>query len=155
GPLPPHRAGSAGSKPRSSITDGLLGIGHGRHPANHLRSVTRVYNRRVSQASPGDTMIPSPGPAEASRQRPCLRPLEVLPTEIDGQQMYCLRDHLEPEAALLVSRAAVLLLSLMDGERDLGQLSAAFELRTGQALPPEEIEGYVRQLDEVYLLEGG
>jgi len=100
-------------------------------------------------------MIPSPGPAEASCQRPCLRPLEVLPTEIDGEQMYCLRDHLEPDAALLVSRAAALLLSLMDGQRDLGQLSAAFELRTGQALPPGEIEGYVRQLDEAYLLEGG
>jgi MEMO1 family protein len=100
-------------------------------------------------------MISPTGPAEASHQRPCLRPLEVLPTEVDGEQMYCLRDHLEPEAALLVSRAAVLLLSLMDGQRDLGQLSAAFELRTGQALPPSELERYVRQLDEAYLLEGG
>src|SRR5829696_468064 len=100
-------------------------------------------------------MIPRSSAAEASHQRPCLRPLEILPTEVDGEQMYCLRDHLEPDAALLVSRAAVLLLSLMDGERDLRQISAAFELRTGQALPPGQIEVYVRQLDEAYLLEGG
>jgi AmmeMemoRadiSam system protein B len=79
----------------------------------------------------------------------------VLPTDVDGERMYCLRDHLEPDAALLVSRAALLLLSLMDGERDLGQLAAAFALRTGQALPPAEIAGFVRQLDEAYLLEGG
>ncbi len=93
--------------------------------------------------------------AEVAWQRPRLRPVEVLPVEMDGEQMYCLRDHVEPEASLVVSRHALLLLSLMDGERDLRQLGTAFLLRTGQALPPGQLEGFVRQLDDAYLLEGG
>jgi AmmeMemoRadiSam system protein B len=87
--------------------------------------------------------------------RPRLRPVEVLPTVVDGQQLYCLRDHLEPNRPpLLVSREGLLLLSLMDGERDLGRLATAFLLRTGRSISLTQVERLVRQLDEACLLVG-
>ena len=100
-------------------------------------------------------MAREPSPTENAWRRPRLRAVEVLPVEVEGQELYCLRDHVEPEASVLVSRQALLLLSLMDGERDLPQLRTAFLLRTGQPLPLEQIEGFARQLDEACLLEGG
>src|SRR4051812_4817729 len=92
----------------------------------------------------------------AAWARPRVRAVEVLPTEVDGQPMYCLRDHLSPEGeALLVSRHALLLISLIDGERDLAQVGGAFALRTGVTLPPPQIEQFLHQLDNACLIEGG
>ena len=92
---------------------------------------------------------------EQAWQRPRLRPVEVLPTVVEGQQLYLLRDHVEPEGpALLVSAEGLLLLSFMDGERDLAGVRAAFALRTGQMLSAAQVEAFVRGLDETYLLVG-
>jgi hypothetical protein len=87
--------------------------------------------------------------AEQTWRRPQLRPVEVLPTVVDGPQLYCLRDHIEPDGPpLLVSREGLLLLSLMDGERDLGRLCTAFLLRTGQPIAASQVEEFVRRLDD-------
>jgi AmmeMemoRadiSam system protein B len=81
--------------------------------------------------------------------------VEVLPTVIEGQQLYCLRDHIEPTGpAVLVSREGLYLLSLMDGERDLLRLRTAFTLRAGATITAAQVEAFVRQLDEAYLLVG-
>ncbi len=92
---------------------------------------------------------------DAATWRPRVRPVEVLPAVVEGQQLYCLRDHVDPGAGpVLVSREGLLLLSLMDGERDLPRLCTAFMLRTGRSLPLSQVEAFVRQLDEAYLLDG-
>src|SRR5205823_775826 len=78
---------------------------------------------------------------EQAWRRPRLRAVEVLATVVEGRQMYCLRDPGEPDgAAVLVSREALLLLGLMDGERDLDGLRAAFTLRTGMQLLASQVE---------------
>lgn len=92
---------------------------------------------------------------EFSRQRPRLRPVDVTAAEVDGQQRYCLRDTLDPDGdVLLVTREALLLLSLMDGERDLAALQAAFALRTGVRLAATQLAEFVAHLDAAYLLVG-
>ena len=92
---------------------------------------------------------------EEAWRRPRPRPVEVLPAVVEGQQLYCLRDHIEPTGpAVLVSREGLFLLSLMDGERDLLRLRTAFTLRTGATITAAQVEGFVRQLDEAYLLVG-
>jgi hypothetical protein len=92
---------------------------------------------------------------EQAWRRPRLRAVEVLATAVEGRQMYCLRDPGEPDgAAVLVSREALLLLGLMDGERDQEALRAAFALRTGMQLMASQVEELVRGLDEACLLVG-
>jgi AmmeMemoRadiSam system protein B len=87
--------------------------------------------------------------------RPRVRAVEVLPAAVDGQQLFCLRDHLDPGGpALLVSREGLLLLSLMDGDRDHARLTTAFMLHTGQSIPTAQVTEFVRRLDEAHLLLG-
>jgi hypothetical protein len=86
---------------------------------------------------------------EEAWRRPRPRPVEVLPTVIEGQQLYCLRDHIEPTGpAVLVSREGLFLLSLMDGARDLLRLRTAFTLRTGATITAAQVEAFVHQLDD-------
>jgi MEMO1 family protein len=92
---------------------------------------------------------------EEAWRRPRPRPVEVLPTVIEGQQLYCLRDHIEPTGpAVLVSREGLFLLSLMDGARDLLRLRTAFTLRTGATITAAQVEAFVHQLDDACLLVG-
>lgn len=87
--------------------------------------------------------------------RPRLRPVDVQAARANGEQVYCLRDRLDPEApTLVVSPQALLLLSLFDGTRDLRGVQIAFALRTGQTLPLDQIAAIAEQLDAAYLLEG-
>jgi AmmeMemoRadiSam system protein B len=81
--------------------------------------------------------------------------VEVLPVAVDGQQVYCLRDHVDPTGpAVLVSREALLLLSVMDGERDLARVCSAFTLRSGLPIAVTQVEEFARRLDEACLLVG-
>jgi MEMO1 family protein len=80
--------------------------------------------------------------------------LDCFPMRNGGRELYCLRDRADAEAQpLLVSQAAVLLASLLDGERSLGAVRAAFTLRTGAPISEREIADFVRRLDEANLLE--
>src|SRR5581483_3774552 len=86
---------------------------------------------------------------------PPLRAVEIiqLPSR-DGQPVICLRDRLDPEVQpLLLGREGLLLASLLDGQRTLGAVRAAFALRTGLLLPTEQIERFVAQLDQAHLLD--
>jgi MEMO1 family protein len=68
--------------------------------------------------------------------------------------VFCLRDRTEPGAAqLVVSQPALLLASLLDGQRTLPGVSAAFLLRTGARLTESEIARFVQRLDEANLLD--
>jgi AmmeMemoRadiSam system protein B len=92
----------------------------------------------------------------ASRPLPALRlsALDVVPVQADGQRVFCLRDRTEPGAAqLVVSQPALLLASLLDGQRTLPGVSAAFLLRTGARLSESEIARFVQRLDEANLLD--
>jgi AmmeMemoRadiSam system protein B len=66
----------------------------------------------------------------------------------------CLRDRLDPEARpVIMTQHGLLLASLLDGRRTLGEVRAGFLLRTGLALTPEQVAQFVQQLDEAYLLD--
>lgn len=90
-----------------------------------------------------------------ARPLPALRPVvELTPVVINGQRWFCLQDRLDPEASpLVVSEAAALLATLLDGRRTVGEVRAAFLLRTGVALTETELLAFVERLDHAYLLD--
>jgi AmmeMemoRadiSam system protein B len=83
-----------------------------------------------------------------------LRPLELKWLDDGPDPVLFMRDPsgIAPISAT-VPRWVAFLLSLCDGERDLGAIRAAFELRTGQSIPRDRLEDLFRQLDESLFLE--
>lgn len=80
--------------------------------------------------------------------------VEILPIQDGDQRLFCLRDRLDPAARpLVVSEAALHLVALLDGERTVGAVRAAFLLRTGARLPEAQIAEFVRRLDQASLLD--
>jgi AmmeMemoRadiSam system protein B len=80
--------------------------------------------------------------------------IDVAPVAADGQRLFCLRDRLDPSSSpLVVSEPALLLASLLDGQRTVGAVRAAFLLRTGVGLPEGEIAAFVERLDQAGLLD--
>jgi AmmeMemoRadiSam system protein B len=89
-------------------------------------------------------------------EAPRLRPLDVIPIAGDGAVAAVLRDRTDPSSPpLAVSRLGLFLLSLFDGQRNAAGLQAAFALRTGLPLSVAQVEGFIQQLDQACLLEGG
>ncbi len=86
--------------------------------------------------------------------RPQLRPLELKWLDDGAEPLLFLRDPagIAPNSAT-VPRWVALLLSLCDGQRDLGAICAAFELRTGEAISLELVRNVIGQLDEALFLE--
>jgi AmmeMemoRadiSam system protein B len=88
------------------------------------------------------------------RMVPKLRPVETRWVTQKGQPMLLLRDPLRlSEHVLLLPPAAGVVLSLIDGQRDLGAIRAAFQLRTGMVLSISALEHLLAQLDEALLLD--
>ncbi len=86
--------------------------------------------------------------------RPRLRIVEAQPVELEGQELVALRDPAwPPERAVLLSHAAVALVSLFDGERDGRALAAEFAQRHGESVDEALVASVVAQLDEALLLE--
>jgi len=85
---------------------------------------------------------------------PRLRQVDAFPVDVDGRQMYCLRDPdgYAPEPVVL-SPDAFYLASLLDGEHELRDLQAACMHKFGQLVYSETIKGVIDTLDEAYLLE--
>jgi AmmeMemoRadiSam system protein B len=80
--------------------------------------------------------------------------IDVIPVHDDGQRYFCLRDRLDAEAPpLVVSEAALLLVSLLDGQRSLAAVQAAFTLRVGVPLPEQQLATFVQRLDDANLLD--
>jgi len=80
--------------------------------------------------------------------------VEVFPAEQDGRQVLVVHD---PSGLALgpiaVSPAALLILSMLDGEHTARDVDAAFGKHFGQALPPEQLASMLDQLDAARYLD--
>ena len=94
-----------------------------------------------------DTTFPLAG-------RPRLRPIEVIPVQEAGRRIFWLRDPADPELQPLgVSDGAVQVLTLLDGQRTVGELAAALALRGG-SISQAQLRSFLVRLDEAGYLEG-
>ena len=86
--------------------------------------------------------------------RPRLRPLELKWLDEGGRSVLFVRDPsgVAPHSVTVPGFVA-LLLSFCDGEHDVPEIQAAFELRTGQRLPIEQVRSILDQLDEALFLD--
>ncbi|MGI9428556.1 MAG: AmmeMemoRadiSam system protein B [Bythopirellula sp.] len=85
--------------------------------------------------------------------RPRIRQLELVPLE-DGQEpTYALRDPHGFAGTAALPMGAATLVTLMNGERTLSELQAAFAEQVGQPIPLAEVEKVVKQLDERMFLD--
>lgn len=86
--------------------------------------------------------------------RPKLRLVEAFPADGEDGDMFVVHDPTGlAEGVLTLSRAAMLILSLMDGERGLDDIQRVFAERAGQAVPREQLEEIVGQLDVAHYLD--
>mgnify|MGYP005840507263 CR=1 FL=1 len=80
---------------------------------------------------------------------PAFRHVDVGPVEHEGQTMICLQD---PEgyvdAPVLLSPAAFLIATLLDGTNDILDIQYHFVNHTGRIIPAEDIHRIVAYLDE-------
>ncbi len=80
--------------------------------------------------------------------KPRIRFVEIQPY---GDK-FLLSDPVGITPPLLITKELLLILSLMDGNRELTDIQAEFFKRTGQILPREELNQIIQLLDENYLL---
>src|SRR5438445_13484594 len=87
-------------------------------------------------------------------EHPRLRPIEVFPIQDRGRRALVLRDPADPQISpIVVSDGAAEVLTLLDGQRNLAELSTALLLR-GAAITPSQLRSFVSRLDEGGFLEG-
>jgi len=87
------------------------------------------------------------------REYPCLRYVEAIPDERNGRVI--LRDPTQLAAGVLVvGRAELELLSLLDGEHGWMEIQAEYARRSGQLLLSHELEAVLDQLDSAGYLQG-
>src|SRR5438067_1414477 len=87
------------------------------------------------------------------RERPRLRPVEAIPDPASGRII--VRDPAQLASGMLVvGKAELFLLSLLDGERDYPEIQAEFARRSGQLLLSHELESLLQQLDAAGYLAG-
>ena len=85
---------------------------------------------------------------------PRLRFIEVIPTEIDGERIICLRDPQNlSEKILAVSPETLIILSLFDGTKTVRDIQSLLMERFGDLVLSEDIESLIRQLDDALFLE--
>src|SRR5215472_14012089 len=95
--------------------------------------------------------MPDPFPLA---DRPRLRPVEVIPVQETGRRAIWLRDPADPSIKpVVLSDGAIQVLSLLDGQRTLGELTTALALR-GSAISHAQLTSFLKQLDEAGYLEG-
>jgi hypothetical protein len=87
--------------------------------------------------------------------RPQLRGVEVLPVKTSEGEVICLRDPLRVvEEPMLLSPAALPVLSVLDGKRDLEEVQAAVTEHFGAFVDMPALRELVLALDENGMLEG-
>ena len=87
-------------------------------------------------------------------EHPRLRPIEVFPIQDRGRRALVLRDPADPQISpIVVSDGAGDVLMLLDGQRNLAELSSALLLR-GTAITHSQLRSFVSRLDEGGFLEG-
>jgi len=85
--------------------------------------------------------------------QPQIRPLELIPLGDEHEGNYVLRDPYGMAQSVVLPPAAAILVSLMNGQRTLGDLRQEFQKAVGSSLTLPEIENLVAQLDELHFLE--
>ena len=89
-----------------------------------------------------------------ARDYPKLRPVEAFPADQDGDQTFVVRDPSGlAEGGMTVSRAALFVLSLMDGQHNLEEIERIFGEQVGQRLPGDQLEQMVARLDASHYLD--
>jgi hypothetical protein len=85
---------------------------------------------------------------------PTLRHIEPIPFDHDGRRMVALRDPSGiSDAQLAVTPQALAVLALMDGKHTAADIRLELIQQYGAAVPLEQIEGIIEQLDEAWFLE--
>jgi AmmeMemoRadiSam system protein B len=83
-----------------------------------------------------------------------LRPVEIFPVDDAGQRVLVLRDPSDPSInPIVVSDGAAQVLMLLDGQRNLPELSSALALR-GSSVGPAQLRTFLERLDSAGFLEG-
>ncbi len=86
--------------------------------------------------------------------KPTLRLLDFQPVIYQGQQLWLLRDPMQlSEQQLFLPTPLAIMLSLMDGTRDLQQLHRDFCIEVGELVPFEVVQETIDALDSAYLLD--
>lgn len=83
------------------------------------------------------------------------RDIQLIPTVIDGKQMVMIMDPLNlTENGVALDRGVLPLLQLLNGNHDLRDIQMTLMRHHGGTLIPlPEIEAFINQLDEIFLLE--
>jgi len=86
--------------------------------------------------------------------KPKLREIKTEPAVEEGQSGVLLSDPIGVSSkTVFVPSSLALLLSLIDGTRDIGTLIAGYQLRTGRYLGCSQIEDFIRNLDEAFFID--
>ena len=86
---------------------------------------------------------------------PKLRAIEVFPFEWEGKEVFLLRDPLGfSEGTLMVPKALGPLLAALDGRNSLRDLQVLASRLFGRLVMFEEIQDFIRSLDQHFFLEG-
>lgn len=86
--------------------------------------------------------------------RPKLRPIDIVPIQIQGRQAYLLRDpeRLSPHE-IVVPADVVYLISQFDGTHTVREAQVSYVRRFGTLLTTDKIADLLRRLDEAVLLD--
>jgi len=85
---------------------------------------------------------------------PALRPVELVPLTHEGRQLFLLRDPSGVAAETLVMPpASAELLAFFDGSHSVRDVQTAIARATGRIVPAEQIQEFVRKLDENFYLD--
>lgn len=86
-------------------------------------------------------------------ENPRVRWIEAVPFVQDGRELIYLRDTEEiAESALVVSKEAAFMISLMDGSRSVRDIQADFMRATGELVHIEKIQGLIDTMDSYLFL---
>ncbi len=85
--------------------------------------------------------------------RPRIRQLELVPLEEGDEPSYALRDPHGFAGTAALPMGAAMLVTLMNGQRTLGELQSAFTEKVGQQIALSDVERVVQQLDERMFLD--
>jgi AmmeMemoRadiSam system protein B len=91
---------------------------------------------------------------KTEQAHPKVRPLEAFPLQVEGKEMFGLKDPvgISPEI-VFVPPEAFFLISLMDGTNGLRDMQAAYMRKFGTLLFSDAIADLISQLDAYFLLE--
>jgi AmmeMemoRadiSam system protein B len=85
---------------------------------------------------------------------PKVRPLEAFPLQVEGKEMFGLKDPIGISTEIVfVPPEAFFLISLMDGTNGLRDIQAAYMRKYGTLLFSDKIRDLIEQLDSCFFLE--